>query len=96
MELHVQLVKKKIIKKRGWNFTYLSAKKATLSAHEENAVSLKAGKTRTKTDSSNDVYHIMNELLEARVFHSEAGRTYVSFDNFRGVYERINLPKLHS
>lgn len=70
----------------------MSAKKAALSAHEENAVSLKAGKTRTKTDSSNDVYHIMNELLAARVFHSEAG----SFDNFRGEYERINLPKLHS
>lgn len=63
---------------------------------EENAASLKAGKTRTKTDSSNDVYLIMNELLAARVFHSEAGRTYGSFDNFKDVYERINLPKLHS
>lgn len=104
VELHVQLVKK-IIKKQGGNFTYLSAKKGGLSAHlqmemkenlEENAASLKAGKTLTKTDSSNDVYLIMNELLAARVFHSEAGRTYGSFDNFKDVYERINLPKLHS
>lgn len=63
VELHVQLVKK-IIKKQGGNFTYLSAKKGGLSAHlqmemkenlEENAASLKAGKTLTKTDSSNDV-----------------------------------------
>lgn len=55
----------------------MSAKKAALSAHlqmemkenlEVNAASLKAGKTRTKTDSSNDVYLKMNELLAARVF----------------------------
>lgn len=63
---------------------------------EESAASLIAGKSRTKTDSSNDVYLIMKELLAARVFHSEASRTYDSFDNFKDVYERINLPELHS
>lgn len=58
LELHVQLVKKSS------RNTYLSDKKAALFAHlqmemkeflEENAASLKAGKTQTKTDSSNDV-----------------------------------------
>lgn len=34
--------------------------------------------------------------LQIVFLHSEAGRTYGSFDNFKDVYERINLPKLHS
>lgn len=72
----------------------------SLSAHlqmemkekfEEHAASLKAWKTRTKTDSSNDVYLKINILLAARVFHSEAGRTYGSFDNFKNVFERNQL-----
>ncbi|XP_062573983.1 uncharacterized protein LOC134235829 [Saccostrea cucullata] len=104
VELHVQLVKK-LIKEQGGNFTYQSAKKAALSAHlqkemkenlEGNVAAASSGRSRTKTDSSSDLYLILKELVAAGVFRYEVGRKYDSFSNFKDVYQRINLPELHA
>ena len=88
------------------HFTYKSSRKAAVAAQMQSDIkdnlekgtccaTNKAGKSRTKADSSADVYLMLKELLDGRVFQFEIGRSYEGFKNFRDVYERVNLPDIH-
>ncbi|XP_062572276.1 uncharacterized protein LOC134234243 [Saccostrea cucullata] len=103
VELCVQLIKKKL-KEQGANFTLKSAQTTALACQiqEELKENIRqqlckkaAGKSRTRSDKSADIALMLNEVISGGLFKNIPGRQFENFKNFKGVFEKVNLHKLH-